>query len=68
MDRSYIEYSRIVESFISEGGDKLTQSSLATDQGGPRQEESHTFDAQAHDLDRRIKLAFINVLREEMTD
>ena len=54
MDRSYIEYSRIVESFITcQGDERLTQVSETSNRD---------------DLDQRMKLAFINVLREEMTD
>lgn len=53
MDRSYIEYSRIVESFISRGDEGAPHTGLLVEQD---------------DIDQRIKLAFINVLREEMAE
>ena len=53
MDRSYIEYSRIVESFITQSDESLAQVSDSVGQV---------------DIEQRMKLAFINVLREEMTE
>ena len=53
MERSYIEYSRIVESFITQNGEHSSQRSDSTDQSN---------------IDERVKLAFLNVLREEMTE
>jgi hypothetical protein len=54
MERSYIEYSRIVESFISQGDESFTQTADLNE-------------AQSN-IDQRMKLAFLNVLREEMTE
>lgn len=58
MDRSYIEYSKIVESFIN-------RREPASGQSGLSDTDNHRSPKQA-DRDQRMKLAFLNVLREEM--
>ncbi len=58
MDRSYIEYSQIVESFINR--DTKTAASQAV--------EAESNLSTIDDRERRMKLAFINVLREEMSE
>ena len=58
MDRSYIEYSQIVESFINR------DTKTAISQAVEAESNLSTID----DRERRMKLAFINVLREEMSE
>ncbi len=63
MDRSYIEYSRIVESFISRSGENPTHSAVG--RGGQLNQDG--CDLNPNDPNDKVKLAFLNVLREEMT-
>jgi hypothetical protein len=61
MDRSYFEYSQIVESFINR---KATASASRTGEVDGHVNQTYSGDER----DRRMKLAFLNVLREEMLD
>ncbi|MFN3238557.1 MAG: hypothetical protein ACE37D_16050 [Pseudomonadales bacterium] len=61
MDRSYFEYSQIVESFINRQGTAGASRAGEID-GHFNQTQS------GDDRDRRMKLAFLNVLREEMLE
>ena len=58
MDRSYIEYSQIVESFINRDTKAAPSKAVDTESNLSKTDER----------ERRMKLAFINVLREEMSE